>query len=158
GEAMSTRSDVPARITTLDVFPAPLEGARRIATYANFRDALLANQPLVGATRYLAEDGATAITLSYPAKTVNVAHAQEAWQVDAGPILVPDPRAPLAAGGLLCGAFHLAYLVFNRLDRVETVVRTAPPPGTAPDGAFCTVRPGDVRALAAHTELYAAPA
>jgi hypothetical protein len=158
GEAMSTQSGVPARVTALDVFPAPLEGARRVATYDDFRDALLGNRPLVGTTRYVADDGETKITLRYPAKTVNVAHGQEAWQVDAGPLLMPDPRASLGAGGLLCGAFHIAYLVFNRLDRAETVVRTAPPMGSAPDGAFCTVHPGDARAFAAHTELYAAPA
>jgi hypothetical protein len=48
-------------------------------------------------------------------------------------------------------------MVFNRFDYAELVVRTAPPLGGMDDGVFCTVRPGDVRALEVRTELYAAP-
>ena len=159
GDAMATQSGVPARIAELAIFPAPAAAAQPVTSYGAFRDALLGNSPLVGVTRYQAGDG-TAVTLTYPAKTTNVAHAQEAWQVDAGPLLAPDPAAPLgqlAAAGLLCGAFHLAFMVFNRFDYAELAVRTAPPLSTDPTGPYCTVRPGDLRPLSVQTRLYALP-
>src|SRR5438067_10338501 len=70
GEAMSTRSGVPARATALDVTLRRF-AVERIGGYDAFRRALLADRPIVGRTSYREDDG-TLVEVEYPVKTGNV--------------------------------------------------------------------------------------
>jgi hypothetical protein len=54
------------------------------------------------------------VVLEYPAKIVNVQHDRPNWQIDTGPILVPDFAA---TAELLADRLELAYIVFNGTSR-----------------------------------------
>ena len=136
-EAMQTVGGVPARIRELDVHLASYDRVEPIETYEAFRDALLENRPVNGRTSYLAEDGQTTVALEYPAKTMNVAHDRPAWQVDAGPLIVPDLSRPLAPDEPLVGRFDLAYLVFNRWDYAEMAIYSRVRGLTVRNELFC---------------------
>lgn len=153
GEAMMTNSGVPATVQVLDVHWRNYRRLAPITTYAAFSDALLRDQPINGRTTYLAGDGQTTVTLEYPAKTVNVAHGREAWQVDAGPVLIPDLNDPHP---LLAGRFRLAYLVFNRWDYAEITTRQPVEVARTASGAVATTHFAGVRALAVRNELFCA--
>jgi hypothetical protein len=149
GEAMSTRSGVPARVTALDVTLRRFEAVVPISDYDGFRVALLEDQPILGRTSYRRDDGAL-VELEYPVKTANVAHGAPAWQVDAGPVPWPDPSAD---GELLVGRVGLAYLVYNDFGWAEVARRVPTPLG---DGAPATAHYGAVRRVDVRNELFAA--
>ena len=74
-------------------------------------------------TSYTLADG-TAVVLDYPVKTSNVGNADESWQMDVGPLLLPLPQPdPEHRPELLVSQLSLGYLVYNRLDYAEGSVR-----------------------------------
>ena len=158
GEAMSTRSGVPAPVVALDVSIATHTHVRPASSHADLRAALDAGWPVVGRTTYLAEDGQTTVALEYPVKVLNVAVDRPLWQVDTGPVLVPD----LSEYGTgrpepLAGRFSLAFLVYNTWDRAEIALRR---PTVLVEGEgehVATEHYSEVRALQARNELVCAP-
>lgn len=86
--------------------------------------ATLANRVLVARTE-LRDDatGRTAV-LEYPIKTMNVLPGPARFQVDTGPLLVPDWRRPTASP-IEC--FDLAHVVYHRLDQAEFILRRPRP-------------------------------
>lgn len=154
-EAMATVSGTPAKIVTLDVFFARYPRMRPITTYDAFRAALLENLPLNGRTTYRGEDGKTEVVLEYPAKVTNVGHDRPVWQVDTGPVIVPDLSAPEP---LLSGRFRLAYLVFNAWDRVELARRRRTAIGSSPGPSAATAHFSELAGLTVTNELFCAEA
>lgn len=74
-------------------------------------------------TSYTLTDG-TRVVLDYPIKTSNVANADESWQMDVGPLLMPLPEPdPNHRPELLVSRLSLGYLVYNKLDYAEGIVR-----------------------------------
>ena len=137
GGTMPTHDGEGDTVTELDV---TLERHRDVATiksFAEFREALLDNRPLNGRTTYTDEDGLSKVILDYPIKTGNAGNSAETWQVDAGPIVMP---APGAIGELPVERLDIGYMVYNRRDYAEAVVRRATPvgpnPGTGSTGHF----------------------
>jgi hypothetical protein len=158
GEAMSTRSGVPAPVVALDVSLATHAQVRPATSHADLRAALDAGWPVLGRTTYLAEDGQTTVALEYPVKVLNVAVDRPLWQVDTGPVLVPD-LSPSGPGdpGPLAGRFNLAFLVYNTWDRAEIALRR-PTVLVAGEGVqVATEHYSEVRALPARNELFCAP-
>jgi hypothetical protein len=163
GESMSTRSGVPAALTGLDVRLTPyphLQAVRPDTAHADLRAALDHDWPVVGRTTYLDPDGETTVVLDYPVKILNVAIDRPVWQVDTGPILVPDLQpGGVGAEGPLAGRFTLAFLVFNRWDRAELALRRPTPLLPAEPGRpspLATEHYSQVRTLAARHELFCA--
>ena len=82
--------------------------------------ATLANDPLVGQTELRSANGRARALLEYPIKTMNANGEHAAWQVDSGPMLLPDwnrtRERPL-------DTLDLAYVAFNTPDWAEFVVR-----------------------------------
>lgn len=127
GAVMPTHDGRGSTVLELDAHVTPHVKASRIDSYETFRTALLDNHPIIGRTTYTDGSGAR-IVLDYPANTVNVAHDKEAWQVDAGPIVMPLHDWPKADDGKLqVEALELAYLVYNRWDYAEAVLRRPMP-------------------------------
>jgi len=122
GETMPTHDGKGAAVVELDVTVARHNRMTRVDGYRTFRDALFANRPVNGRTTYTDDDGSTRVVMEYPAGTVNVAHDREAWQVDAGPVLMPVRGGPCR---LDVERFGQAFLVYNRWDYAETVSRGA---------------------------------
>jgi hypothetical protein len=123
GDTMPTHDGRGAQVMELEVALAHV-AMQPIESYHQFRDALLNNRPINARTTYKESDG-TQVTLEYPARTVNVSHERDAWQVDAGPIVMP--RGEETTGTLEVARLDLAYLVFNRWDYAEAVLQDAPP-------------------------------
>jgi hypothetical protein len=60
------------------------------------------------------------VVLDYPCKTSNIANSAEDWQMDVGPLLMPQPEPTdgpdVLTEGLLIDKLSLGYLVYNKLD------------------------------------------
>ncbi|MEA3404080.1 MAG: hypothetical protein U9R79_22815 [Armatimonadota bacterium] len=100
----------------IDVVDAPAdacEGPDEIV------EATLANRPLVGRTELLDDDGQPLASLDYPVKTMNVNDERVAYQVDTGPVLVPDAERDV---DLTVERLDLAFIAWNRPDRAELIV------------------------------------
>lgn len=127
GDVMPTHDGKGAKVIGLDVQLVRFRHVEPITTYGEFREALLGGRVIHARTSYTEDDG-TRVVLEYPANTTNVAHDREAWQVDAGPIVMPTPGA--ASDNILqVSRLDLAYLVFNRFDYAEAVLRQPSPIG-----------------------------
>jgi hypothetical protein len=157
GEAMSTRSGVPAPVAALDVSLAAHPHARPAASHADLRAALDRGWPVVGRTTYLGGDGVTTVALEYPVKVLNVALDRPLWQVDTGPVIVPNFQR-LRGGGdeLLAGWFDLAFLVFNTWDRAEIALRRPTALAHTEGEPVATEHFSEVRVLEVRNELFCA--
>ena len=152
GEAMPTYSGHQTRVTELAVRLFPLEPATPLDTYAEVQAAMLAQQPITCRTSYTAEDNGAQVVLEYPAKIVNVQHDRPNWQIDTGPILVPDFRASSA---LFVGRLELAYILFNSWSRAEVLERRPTPVTPAGEQGPQTTHYSAVHSLAVRNELFA---
>jgi hypothetical protein len=118
GERMPTHDGRGATMLSIEAHVKRAARTTAIATYEEFRDALLGDHTINARTSFVDGDGETRVVLDYPASTTNVAHDQRAWQVDAGPILFPM----VVAGGsdaLEVERMELAYVVFNAFEYAE---------------------------------------
>jgi len=108
----------------IDVVPST---ARLLANTKEIVDATLENQPLVSQTEYVLEDG-TQVWLEYPLKLINASQRETFYQVDTGPILVPDissydGRNPISL-------LRKAFMAHNSLDCTELIVNVPTPIGS----------------------------
>jgi hypothetical protein len=115
GDAMPTHSGVPATMLELRVLLRDARNPRALADAAAIRAAAMDGSRIVGRTVLLLDD-ATA-TLDYPVTTINVSTDSEAWQVDAGPVLLPT--RPPGDSTFAVDRLEPGYLVFNGLDWAE---------------------------------------
>lgn len=122
GQKMPTHDGKGATMVELAVTLRHHRSVQPIKTYDDFRAALLGDKLINARTVFTDGDG-TVVTLDYPARTVNVAHDKQAWQVDAGPILMP--AAATLGADLPVACLDVAYLVFNRWDYGEAALRRA---------------------------------
>lgn len=83
-------------------------------------EATLANESLIARTELYDEASGTRATLEYPIKTMNVLPAGPRFQVDTGPLLLPDFSSTAAR---LIERFDLAHVVYHRFDQAEFVLR-----------------------------------
>ncbi len=80
-------------------------------------EATLADEPLVGRTELLGKDGAPRARLTYPIKTMNVNDDRWVYQIDTGPVLLPDSgrSANEAPAALAIERLDLAFIAWNNL-------------------------------------------
>ena len=95
-----------------------IEGAETLEGDLAVARASLANRILVGRTE-LRYEGHTAL-LEYPIKTMNANAERPIWQVDTGPLIVPDWKR---GGEGAIAAFDLAFVVYHGLDEAEFILR-----------------------------------
>ncbi len=115
GAQMPTHSGVPATMLELRVKLAPLGRAEALVGYDAIRRATLDGVRIVGRSRFML--GEAWVTLEYPVTTINVSNDRDAWQVDAGPILLPTRVAP--AGAIAVDRMEPGYIVFDATDWLE---------------------------------------
>jgi len=151
-DVMPTHGGLGARLVELDVDLGRFDAVKPIRDYRSFREAMLANRPMIGRTTYRDADGKSEAILEYPMRTGNVANDREAWQVDAGPVLIPtDPRSD----GLEVERFRRAFLVYNRWDKAEAAVSRCVSLTEDPAGPR-TEHYNDVIQLTCRNDLFAA--
>ena len=149
GERMSSHDGRGRTMLKIDLNARRSEKYRPLAGYADVRRAILGDVPLNGRTTYRSSGGSMTVQLGYPIKTCNIPHDREEWQIDTGPILVPDP----AAGDRIdISALQSAFILFNAWDWAELAVRkpVAADGSGAAHGPFfrnCPPGRGEERAL-----------
>jgi hypothetical protein len=97
-----------------------------LATTDAIVQAVLENRPLVCHTEYALADGRRAL-LEYPLKVINASEREVFYQVDTGPILVPDEEA--CDGRHAISQCRLAFIAHNSLGCTELLVNVPTPVG-----------------------------
>ena len=108
-------------------YPSP----RLLADPTEIVTATLANEPLVATTELRDAARGVRALLTYPIKTQNVVETPPRFQVDTGPVLVPQ-LAATTPDTIEC--FEIAHVVYNRLTQAEFIYRRPLPVGER-DGA-----------------------
>ncbi|HEU5326575.1 MAG TPA: hypothetical protein VFU78_00700 [Thermomicrobiales bacterium] len=103
--------------------------ARELAMAGEVVAATLGNAPLVARTALESPHGQLSALLEYPVKTMNVLPPETRFQVDTGPILLPDFASPATRP---IERFDLAYAVYHEFDKAEFILRR--PVSLAGDG------------------------
>ena len=81
--------------------------------------AVLDNRPLVSQTEFSLSDGSQ-VFLEYPVKVINASEREMFYQVDTGPVLIPDPTA--FDGTNAISAMRLAFMAHNTLGCTELLL------------------------------------
>ncbi len=93
---------------------------RQLLTPAEIVKATGENLPLVGRTRLDDPDGNRHYVLEYPIKTMNFQPVTNSFQVDTGPLLIPDFDSQAES---VINRLAMAHVAYNRLDRAEFILR-----------------------------------
>jgi hypothetical protein len=88
--------------------------------------AMLDNRPLVSQTEFSTPDGAQ-VLLEYPVKVINASEREMFYQVDTGPVLVPDATA--FDGTHRISELRLAFIAHNTLGCTELLLNVPTPIG-----------------------------
>lgn len=94
------------------------------------------NIPLVGRTEIDDPAGKHRYVLQYPIKTMNFQPKTNSFQVDTGPILVPDFKIE---GDRVIDRLEMAHIAYNRLDRAEFILCRPTPIEDEAGKALCQV-------------------
>lgn len=94
--------------------------ARPLENDAAVGDATLANHPLVAQTALRDEARAAHALLEYPVKTMNILRPGARFQVDTGPLLLPDFASDAPR---VIERFDMAYILYHGRDRAEFITR-----------------------------------
>lgn len=81
--------------------------------------AVLNNRPLVSQTEFSLSDGSL-VFLEYPVKVINASEREMFYQVDTGPVLVPDVTAADATSAI--SSLRLAFIAHNTLGCTEMLL------------------------------------
>ncbi len=90
-----------------------------LATTEEIVTAVLRNRPLVSQTEFSTSDGRQ-VLIEYPVKVINASEREMFYQVDTGPVLVPDDTA--FDGTHEISALRLAFLAHNSLGCTELLL------------------------------------
>lgn len=100
--------------------------ARLLQTTQDIVDAVLQNKPLVSQTEYSLPNG-DRVWLEYPVKVVNASEREIFYQVDTGPVLIPDVSA--FDGQHQISMLRQAYMAHNSLNCTELLINVPTPVG-----------------------------
>ena len=109
---------------SLDIDVRTFRRTRVHDTPAQINEAIAANLPLVGQTTLRDPKRRQRYVLEYPIKTMNFRPENASFQVDTGPLLVPDFDSPQSE---VIDRLELAHVAYNRLDRAEFILRRPTP-------------------------------
>ncbi len=93
---------------------------RRLEDNGQIVEATLGNAPLVSRTKLRDEERGLGAVLEYPVKTMNVLKVPMRFQVDTGPLIVPDFDSPAERQ---VERFDIAYIAFNQFQGGEFILR-----------------------------------
>ena len=115
--------------------------------------ATLENRPLIARTKLIDEQTGLCALLEYPIKTMNVLQLPFRFQVDTGPLIVPNWTAT-ATHRIEC--FDIAHVVYHTFEKAEFILRRPVPVGDGDDPTLATTDYSIVRIMAAHNTILAA--
>ena len=108
-------------------------------------------QPFVARTELRDEARRLRALLEYPVRTMNAYMDANEFQVDTGPLIVPDFATET---GRTIERFDMAYVVYNTFDKAEFVLRKPVQLAEGGDGNIRTTDYSQVRVVPARHEIY----
>ncbi|MBC8355290.1 MAG: hypothetical protein H8E66_25215 [Planctomycetes bacterium] len=114
----------------------PHQQTRMLTTAAEIVEATRTKTPLVGRTQIDDPNGQVSYILEYPIKTMNFMPKTNSFQVDTGPILVPDYESKADRP---INRLEMAHVAYNRLDRAEFILRRPTPINDEQGKQLCQV-------------------
>ncbi len=87
-------------------------------------DSVMSGRVLVGQTEFEMQDGSR-VVVEYPIKTINVSEQDHYYQIDAGPILLPE--LDRKQGRNFIGGLQRAFIAHNAPDYAEVIVNVPTP-------------------------------
>lgn len=155
GRAITVKGE-PARgrpikdsFRSLAIDVKPFASTRSWRTAAEICTATASNAPLVARTEIRDPKRKERYVLEYPIKTMNFQPETPSFQVDTGPLLVPDFASSAEA---FIDRLEMAHVAYNRLDRAEFIVRRPTPISDAKD-AERVLHYSEVREIPAKTVM-----
>lgn len=147
---MSSAAPITDSFRSIEIDVARFAGSRVLDTPQAINEATERNVPLVGRTE-LRDGKGRKYLLEYPIRTMNFRPENSSFQVDTGPLLVPDFEA---GGEKPIDCLEMAHIAYNRLDRAEFILRR-PTPVTDDAGRELTkvLHYSEVRELSATTRI-----
>jgi hypothetical protein len=125
--------------------------SRVLRTPAEVNAATESGLQLVGRTEIRDPKRKERYLLEYPIKTMNFRPESGAFQVDTGPLLVPDFGSPAAPA---IDRLELAHVAYNRLDRAEFILRLPTPVVDKTGRELCRVpHYSEVKEYRVHTQI-----
>lgn len=100
------------------------ESAEPLADGQAIVQATLANRPIAATTTLTDPKSGLRVILEYPVKTMNVQPETNRFQVDTGPVLLPDFEAKASRS---IERLVMAFVCYNTFDRAEFVIRRPTP-------------------------------
>lgn len=113
--------------------------------------ATLKNLPIVARTHVQHTDPHITAVLEYPMKTINVCELTKRFQVDTGPLLLPD-FASQAKNAI--EKFQLAHVVYNTYTAAEFVIRQPTPITVDGKDVAQVMHYGKITTMPAKNELF----
>ncbi|HET8524052.1 MAG TPA: hypothetical protein VFL82_12525 [Thermomicrobiales bacterium] len=126
--------------------------AEPLADRSAIVEATLANRPLVARTRITRPDGKGHALLEYPIKTMNVTRNPAQYQVDTGPLIVPNFESDAQR---TIERFDVAHVVYHTFDQAEFVLRRPLVVGEHEGAAVSVTDYSVIRTFAAENEVVA---
>ena len=108
-------------------------------------------QPFVARTELRDEARGLRAVLEYPVRTMNAYMDANEFQVDTGPLIVPDFARE---AGRTIERFDMAYVVYNTFDKAEFVLRKPVRVGEGGHESVRTTDYSEVRVVQARHEIY----
>ncbi len=149
----STGHPVKDNFRSLKIDIKTYRQTRLLKTPAEIVKATADNQPLVGRTELHDPGTKQRFVLEYPIRTMNFQPKTNSFQVDTGPVLVPDFKLKAEKP---IDRLEMAYVAYNRLDRAEFLIRRPTPVADKDENELCKVlHYSESRELSAQTQILA---
>jgi len=137
---------------TLEIDVQTFAGTNLLRTPAQIVRATAQNVPLVARTEIRDPQTRRRYVLEYPVKTMNFQPKTDSFQVDTGPLLVPDFAANVTRP---IDGLEMAHVAYNRLDRAEFILRRPTSVLDAGGKSLCEVLHfSEVREFSASTQIF----
>ncbi len=122
GDAVKSQYGKRSKITEMKGYLRHFNHVVEMTSYEEVHDAMVGNKTILGRTRFAAlkSDSEMEVVAEYPVTVMNVRHEHDTWQIDTGPILLPDFSIE---HDLEVALFRQAYIVYNRWDYAEYAMR-----------------------------------
>jgi hypothetical protein len=117
---ISTGQPIEGTYRSLKIDLQSFPHGRRLRTAAEVNDASEHNLQIVGRTEFQDPKRKERYVLEYPIKTLNFRPESASFQVDTGPLLVPDFQS---GAGNPIDRLEMAHVCYNRFDRAEFILR-----------------------------------
>jgi len=121
---------IEGRFLEVPVHLETIPSARVLTDSAEIVQATLNNEPLVGQVTVLDARDQPRALLEFPIKTMNVNDIEDLFQVDTGPVLLPELEWH---GEHILEGVNLAFVAFNGFASAEFIVQQPTPVSSTPD-------------------------